>query len=197
MIYFRIFIITFLIACPSILRADIYRVVTDDNVIHFSNDPTDPRAELYLREGPQAPPPAAGGVAGSLAGWMMEYAEKYSRAQRLSPALVKAVIRAESNGNRHAVSRKGAQGAMQLMPFTSKRLKVTNPFDPIENIEGGVKYLKELLGAFRGNVVHAVAAYNAGPAAVRRYGGVPPYQETQVYVKRVMGYYRQYLVPHE
>lgn len=195
MIYFRIFIIIFLLGCPSILRADIYRFVSEDNVIHFSNDPADPRAVLYLKEGPQGTSPGDG--SGTLAGWMMEYAEKYSRAHRLSPALVKAVIRAESNGNTLAVSAKGAQGAMQLMPFTSRRLKVENPFDPIENIEGGVKYLKELLGAFRGNIVHAVAAYNAGPAAVRKHGGVPPYQETQLYVKRVMDYYRQYLARHD
>lgn len=195
MIYFRIFITTLAILCPNILRADIYRFVTDDNVIHFSNEPTDPRAELYLREAPQVPP--AQGTEEGPARWMMEYAERYSRAHRLSPALVKAVIRAESNGNMRAVSPKGAQGAMQLMPFTSKRFKVLNPFDPIENIEGGVKYLKELLEAFRGNIVHAVAAYNAGPAAVRKYGGVPPYQETQLYVRRVMDYYRRYLGRHE
>lgn len=194
--YFRIFIIILFALCPKVLHADIYRFVSDDNVIHFSNAPTDERAELYLREGPQAPPAAQGDGTGGSA-WLMEYAERYSRAQRLSPALVKAVIRAESNGNRMAVSPKGAQGAMQLMPFTSRRLKVDNPFDPIENIEGGVKYLKELLRAFRGNVVHAVAAYNAGPAAVRKYGGVPPYQETQTYVRRVMDYYRQNLARHE
>jgi soluble lytic murein transglycosylase-like protein len=78
------------------------------------------------------------------------------------------------------------------MPFTSKRLKVNDPYDPVENIEGGVKYIKELLGTFGGNVVYAVAAYNAGPAAVRKHGGIPPYQETRVYVKRVLDYYRQY-----
>ncbi|MGE5753415.1 MAG: lytic transglycosylase domain-containing protein [Deltaproteobacteria bacterium] len=122
----------------------------------------------------------------------MEYADRFSRANHLSPALVRAIIRAESNGNRYAISRKGAKGMMQLMPFTSKRLKVNDPFDPVENIEGGVKYIKELLGAFGGNVAHAVAAYNAGPAAVRKYGGIPPYQETRVYVKRVLDYYQKY-----
>jgi soluble lytic murein transglycosylase-like protein len=123
---------------------------------------------------------------------MMEYAERYSRAHNLSPALIKAIIRAESNGERFAVSPKGAKGMMQLMPFTSKRLNVSDPFDPIENIEGGVKYIKELLGTFGGNLVNAVAAYNAGPAAVKKYGGIPPYAETRLYVQRVMNYYRQY-----
>jgi len=124
--------------------------------------------------------------------WMMEYADRYSRANNLSPALVKAIIKAESNGERFAVSPKGAQGMMQLMPFTARRMNVSDPFDPIENIEGGVKYIKELLGTFGGNLVHAVAAYNAGPDAVKKYGGIPPYKETRLYVKRVMNYYRQY-----
>ena len=122
----------------------------------------------------------------------MEYAERCSRANNLSPALVKAIIRAESNGERLAVSPKGAQGMMQLMPFTARRLNVSDPFDPIENIEGGVRYIKELLGTFGGNLPHALAAYNAGPAAVKKYGGIPPYPETRSYVKRVMDYYSQY-----
>ena len=125
---------------------------------------------------------------------MEEYVERFSRAHKLSPALVKAIIKAESNGERFAVSPKGAQGMMQLMPFTSKRMKVSDPFDPVENIEGGVKYIKELMGTFRGNLVHTVAAYNAGPEAVRKYGGVPPYKETRQYVKRVLDFYRQYSV---
>lgn len=126
-------------------------------------------------------------------GWVLEYADRCSRANNLSPALIRAIIRAESNGQRYAVSPKGAQGMMQLMPFTAKRMNVSDPFDPIENIEGGVKYLKELIETFGGDLVHAVAAYNAGPAAVKKYGGIPPYDETRTYVKRVMNYYRQYL----
>ncbi len=82
---------------------------------------------------------------------------------------------------------------MQLMPFTARQMNVSDPFDPVENIEGGVKYIKELLGTFGGNLAHAVAAYNAGPAAVKKYGGIPPYNETRLYVKRVMNYYQQFL----
>jgi soluble lytic murein transglycosylase-like protein len=78
------------------------------------------------------------------------------------------------------------------MPFTSRRLNVADPFDPIENIEGGIKYIKELLATFEGDVTNAVAAYNAGPAAVKKYGGIPPYQETRLYVRRVLDLYRQY-----
>lgn len=189
MIYFRIFLIISLAVCPTVLWADIYRFVDGEGVVHFTNMQHDERYELYLREGVKSLPSAQ--ESASLA-WMMEYADRYSRAHNLSPALVKAIIRAESNGNRYAISRKGAKGMMQLMPFTSRRLKVNDPFDPVENIEGGVKYIKELLGTFGGNVTYAVAAYNAGPAAVRKHGGIPPYQETRVYVRRVLDYYRQY-----
>lgn len=186
----RLFLIISVLLCPSILRADIYRSVDADGVVHFTNTPCGTNCDLYLREGPAEAPAVASGEGPTP--WMMEYVDRFSRANRLSPALVKAIIKAESNGRRFAVSPKGAQGMMQLMPFTSKRLNVADPFDPVENIEGGVKYIKELLGTFEGNLVHAVAAYNAGPAAVRKYGGIPPYRETRVYVKRVMDYYRQY-----
>ncbi len=185
--YLRIFLIISVVLCPTIIRADIYRYVDPDGIVHFTNTPGDSKGDLYLREAPKGPPPGKGNE------WMMEYAERYSRANNLSPALVKAIIKAESNGERYAVSPKGAQGMMQLMPFTARRMNVSDPFDPIENIEGGVKYIKELLGTFGGNLVFAVAAYNAGPEAVKKYGGIPPYKETRTYVKRVMNYYRQYL----
>ena len=185
--YLRIFLIISVFLCPTIIRADIYRYVDPDGIVHFTNTPGDSKGDLYLREAPKGPPPGKGN------GWMIEYAERYSRANNLSPALVKAIIKAESNGERYAVSPKGAQGMMQLMPFTARRMNVSDPFDPIENIEGGVKYIKELLGTFGGNLVHAVASYNAGPEAVKKYGGIPPYKETRTYVKRVMNYYRQYL----
>ncbi len=186
----RLFIIIPFLLCPPLIWADIYRSVDKDGVVHFTNAPNGGGAELYLREGPGAFPVAR--PASGAPDWVMEYAERFARIHNLSPALVKAIIKAESNGQRKAVSPKGAQGMMQLMPFTSRRFKVSDPFDPVENIEGGIKYIKELLGAFGGNVVHAVAAYNAGPQAVRKYSGIPPYPETQTYVKRVMTYYRQY-----
>ena len=192
MVYLRIFLIISCLLCPSILRADIYRYVDKDGVVHFTNTQCDAECELYLREAP--PETARAGRGGVSQAWMEEYVERFSRAHKLSPALVKAIIKAESNGERFAVSPKGAQGMMQLMPFTSKRMKVSDPFDPVENIEGGVKYIKELMGTFRGNLVHTVAAYNAGPEAVRKYGGVPPYKETRQYVKRVLDFYRQYSV---
>jgi len=186
----RVFILSFLL-WPVVSGADIYRYMDGEGVVHYSNIQPDEKFTLYLREGPKAAPPAqASALPG--ASWMSGYVDRFSRANDLPPALVHAIIKAESNGQRKAVSPKGAKGVMQLMPFTSKRMRVADPFDPIENIEGGIKYIKELLVTFEGNLTNTVAAYNAGPAAVRKYGGVPPYQETRLYVRRVMELYRQY-----
>lgn len=103
----------------------------------------------------------------------------------ISPDLVRAVIQAESGFNPRAVSPKGAMGLMQLMPATARDLGVNDPFHPAENIRAGVAYLAQLLTRFKQNVQHALAAYNAGPERVERYDGVPPYRETQAYVKKI------------
>jgi soluble lytic murein transglycosylase-like protein len=106
---------------------------------------------------------------------------------------VKAVIKAESRCDPTAVSPKGAMGLMQLMPSTVESMGVKDPFDPRENIEAGVRYLKWLLERFNGNIGLALAAYNAGPTRVKRFGRVPPYRETREYVKKVMRFYQDYL----
>ena len=110
----------------------------------------------------------------------------------VSPALVNAVVMAESAGNPSAISVAGAQGLMQLMPGTSASCGVSNPFDPQQNVDCGTRYLRGLLERYNENVELAVAAYNAGPGAVDQYHGVPPYAETRAYVSRVLTAYRNY-----
>ena len=110
---------------------------------------------------------------------------------RVSPALVKAVIAAESSFDQLAVSAKGAQGLMQLMPATAAELGVTDAFSADQNVAGGARYLREMLDRYD-DLGSAIAAYNAGPTAVDRYRGIPPYPETRDYVKRVLTYYRHY-----
>ena len=120
------------------------------------------------------------------------YIRRASDAYQVDPALIKAVIMAESSYNPRAVSAQGAKGLMQLMPVTARSLGVAEPFDPAWNIDGGVRYLRQLLDRFEGRVDLAVAAYNAGSRHVRNYGGVPPFAETQSYVKKVLKYKEKY-----
>lgn len=159
-------------------------LVDGEGVVHLTNVPADPR----YRTLPDA--------SGTLSGWLRlparpgrPYAaeiQEISREHGVSAALVEAVVRAESGFDPTAVSPKGAGGLMQLMPKTASALGVLDRFNPRDNISGGVRHLRYLLERYRGSVVLAVAAYNAGEGAVDTYRGVPPYAETQQYVQRVL-----------
>lgn len=118
-------------------------------------------------------------------GMIKEVSNKYD----VDPRLIEALVKQESGFNPNAKSKAGALGLMQLMPSTAKGLGVTDPMDARQNIEGGVKYVKSMLDRFNGNIILALAAYNAGPNAVKRYDGVPPYKETQNYVKNILANY--------
>ncbi len=165
--------------------ADIYRFVDEDGVIHFSNVPNHYRYRLYISDGKMD---------------YQAYFDRYdkiirqaSRKHGVDSSLIKAVIRAESDFDKHAVSSKGAQGLMQLMPETAKELDVGDSFDPKENIHAGVRYLKKQLNNFKNDVSLALAAYNAGENAVRRYGHrIPPYKETRTFVDRVLRYWDEF-----
>lgn len=169
--------------------ADIYRYVDGDGVVHFTNDPPTKKFKLYRREGAVLQAQQVNrSIPSSLGEIIKRNCEKY----RLEEGLVHAVIKAESNYNPAAVSNKGALGMMQLMPGTAQLLNVEDPLDAEENIGGGSRYLRQMLDEFNGNLDFAIAAYNAGPNAVRRHGGIPPYEETRTYVKRVKKYLNSY-----
>jgi len=175
---------------PSILAEErtgetIYQYMDSNGVVHFSNVPTNPRYKrlrgerTLARLKPTLP-------ASQLNETILLNSHKHS----LSPALVHAVIRAESAYDSNAVSSKGAMGLMQLMPGTASLLKVSNPFDPEENISGGVRYLRHLLDRFGGNLELALAAYNAGESRVLRDNQIPRISETQQYVRKVIRFYK-------
>ncbi|MBK8190829.1 MAG: lytic transglycosylase domain-containing protein [Vampirovibrionales bacterium] len=139
----------------------------------------------------QTLPPAAGQAASAGPDEINALIQQASQREGLDPSLVKAVVQAESGMNPRAVSSVGAQGLMQLMPATAREMGVSDPFDPAQNIAGGTRYLKGLVEKYQSAPL-AVAAYNAGPGAVDRHHGVPPYAETRGYVSRVMSLQRQY-----
>lgn len=190
MLYRRIFIhgllLCSLLCFVPLSFADIYRFQDERGVWHYSNLRNDPRFRLYMRT-PNHNKPAAQ--------YIRDYDEAITRASRqfrVEPSLIKAVIRAESAFDRRAVSRKGAQGLMQLMPDTAHQMEVADPFDPEENILGGTRYLSLMLERFQNNVQLALAAYNAGPERVEQYRGIPPFPETRTFVERVLRFYDQY-----
>jgi hypothetical protein len=179
----------FIITAVNFAHADIYKYVDKEGVLHLTNTPTDHNAKyvMILREKRILFQPNLD--VNKYDGLITKAANKF----KLDSALIKAVIKAESNFNHRAVSRVGAQGLMQLMPKTASDLKVEDSFHPEKDIEGGARYLRYLLNTYKGDLTLALAAYNAGEKAVAKYNyNVPPYRETQNYVKRVYSFYKSY-----
>jgi soluble lytic murein transglycosylase-like protein len=176
---------------PAASRADIYQSVGPDGVVSFTNTKA-PGAKLYQKTQarPQVFLPADTSPERYTRydNWIREAAALY----QIPEALIRAVIRVESDFDPRAVSPANARGLMQMIPATAERMLVSDVFDPRQNIFGGVRYLRVLANTFNGDLALTVAAYNSGEGAVTRYGGIPPYPETQDYVVKVIGYYRQY-----
>ena len=196
----RFFFLLVLAVSAGIARADIYRYVDADGAVQFTNVPLDSRYKVYLKEKRKKPDPVAQTLASELRYYDDAARSRYARhifeaarLTKLEPALIHAVISAESGYNPLARSHKGAAGLMQLMPETAKRYGVRNRLDPAQNIYGGARYLRDLVRMFNNDLQLAVAAYNAGENAVVRHGNrIPPYIETMAYVPRVMSYYKKY-----
>ncbi len=171
----------------NVAAADIYMRVGKNGTAYFSNVPVSSGYNLYMRT------ERNGGNNLKNYGHILykNIILKASKKYNVSPKLIEAVIKAESGFNIKAVSDKGAEGLMQLMPQTQRRLDVADPFNPSQNIYGGTEYLKSLIAKYRGNLPLALAAYNAGSKAVKKYGGIPPYDETRNYVNEVMEYYKE------
>ncbi len=167
----------------SISEADIYKYVDENGVVHYSNVPNKNAVMIV------SSPVSNSNHDSQRYSNIEKIAERKSFQYRLDPSLVKAIIKAESDWNPSAISPKGAIGLMQLMPQTIKHMAVSNPFDPAQNIDGGIRYLKYLLKRFHGDLTLALAAYSAGPTAVERYGTIPPYRETRYYVNKILSSY--------
>lgn len=185
-------------AIPGRASADIFTYTDSEGVVHFSNKPkNDGRFRLYLKT--PARSRASGAVAVPPSDTSIERFSRYDEWIRqaailyqIPEELIRAVIKCESDYDPRAVSPTGAQGLMQLMPETGMRMQVRDAFDPRENIFGGTRYLRILANMFNGDLELTIAGYNAGEAAVVRFAGIPPYEETQSYTARVLTYYRHY-----
>jgi len=186
-----------LAATPAVLQADVYQWVDENGVVTFTNIAPPPNQHYQVLKFPcYASDPKCHSLS-----WekvplnTSSYRSEINGAAQINAveeSLIRAIIHAESAYQPDAQSPRGAQGLMQLMPATQRKLKISNPFDPASSIEAGTRYLADLLLEFDGDISLAVAAYNAGPTAVHKYGGVPPFDETREYVKRIKILYHRY-----
>ncbi len=176
------------IVLPPAAPANIYKYIDAEGVVHFTNTPTTQGFVLYIREKNRW-----GEKSGQPISKIYDpIIRKAGQAYGVDAALIKAVIKAESDFNPRAVSKKGARGLMQIMPENELALNISNPFDPSQNIMGGTRYLSRLLARYDRKLELALAAYNAGPTAVDQYQRIPPFKETQAYVEKVITLFEGY-----
>ena len=184
---FTPYLILCLFLLPAVAVGDIYRYVNENGVTVFTDNPAHSGFKIHLRE--------SGSFRLAPVGGYYPYREVVVEAcniYRMDEALIRAVMEVESDYNRYAISSAGARGLMQLMPQTALQLGVRNIWDPQQNVQAGTAYLKRFIRRYSGNMELALAAYNAGPNAVLKYGQVPPYPQTMNYVQKVMRLYRDY-----
>jgi soluble lytic murein transglycosylase-like protein len=173
-----------LLCCCTAVQAQVFHYQGPDGRLYFTNVPLPSAATPTVVTRPTL---SATRLVTQVP--VLPLIHRLSQQYSIDPRLVQAIIMVESNFDPHAVSRAGAQGLMQLMPDTAARYRVENPFDPQANLEGGIRYLRDLLLMFPSDLRHVLAAYNAGEGVVQQYGGMPPYPETQRYVERVLALY--------
>jgi soluble lytic murein transglycosylase len=170
--------------------AEVYFYRDKDGVMHFTNAPASQKYKPYFKEAYKYRVPAF--TADTNPAQYRRFINEAAHRHGISTALLKAIIKVESDYNPKAVSRKGAKGLMQIMPENFTVCNIDNPFDPRQNIMGGTRFLKRLIERFDGDLTKAVAAYNAGAGAVERCNGIPPFEETRSYVSKVLKLYRRY-----
>lgn len=189
-------IVAYLAGLQSV-AADVYKFTDKDGITHYTNVRPDGQQKVETFSFPcYASDPSCNQLDWEKIplnrGAFIEEIQMAAEVHTVDDALIRAIIHAESAYQPEALSPKGAQGLMQLMPATQAELEIVDVFDPVSNIEGGTRYLSRLLDQFNQNVDLAAAAYNAGPGAVNEYGGIPPYKETREYVRRIKILYRRY-----
>ncbi len=187
--FFSFFIIVFILASSFSNAGTIYFYKDKNGVLHFTDIPDNPKYRPFISE------------SSFINKNQFEYnlinknqiekiLKRYCEIYNVDYNLAYSILKVESNFNPYAVSKKGAKGLMQIVPVTQRELKIFSPFDPEENIEGGVRYIRKLMDKF-GRIELVIAAYNAGPNAVIKYNGIPPYRETKDYVKKVLRLYKR------
>jgi soluble lytic murein transglycosylase-like protein len=194
-------VIPFIPGIPHLVLSDIFRFQDEKGVVHFTNVPSNSNFQLFYKEyekNRSSTPPkgtpkpfTAKNPALNNIPLLNPHIDEASQQYGIDPKLIQAVIHVESNYDPQALSPKGAQGLMQLMPQTARDLQVSDAFSPKENIDGGTRYLRYLLDMYNQDMSLALAAYNAGPEKVNLFRGIPPYQETRTYVQKVTQIYNQ------